>query len=144
MLLSTGEQISISLCAMAIERMGYQAISADIWARIYQGDTIPSADTTRSGAPSSQPLCPTPIRFPRRGSGALPWKMWPMPTPRDIRLSCWAGRCGGGGQLARPPAVKHHVADGVAGNCNGVEHILHSGQRHRRHLPREGKTDSYL
>ena len=27
MLLSTGEQISISLCVMAIERMGYQAIS---------------------------------------------------------------------------------------------------------------------
>ena len=31
MLLSTGEQISISLCAMAIERMGYQAISLTGW-----------------------------------------------------------------------------------------------------------------
>ena len=31
MLLSTGEQISISLCAMAIERMGYQVISLTGW-----------------------------------------------------------------------------------------------------------------
>ena len=31
MLLATGEQISISLCAMAIERMGYQAISLTGW-----------------------------------------------------------------------------------------------------------------
>ena len=31
MLLSTGEQISISLCAMAIEHMGYQAISLTGW-----------------------------------------------------------------------------------------------------------------
>ena len=31
MLLSTGEQISIALCAMAIERMGYQAISLTGW-----------------------------------------------------------------------------------------------------------------
>ena len=31
MLLSTGEQISISLCAMAIEAMGYQAISLTGW-----------------------------------------------------------------------------------------------------------------
>ncbi len=31
MLLSTGEQISISLCAMAIEQMGYQAISLTGW-----------------------------------------------------------------------------------------------------------------
>ena len=31
MLLSTGEQISISLCAMAIERMGYQAVSLTGW-----------------------------------------------------------------------------------------------------------------
>ena len=31
MLLSTGEQISISLCVMAIERMGYQAISLTGW-----------------------------------------------------------------------------------------------------------------
>lgn len=31
MLLSTGEQISISLCSMAIERMGYQAISLTGW-----------------------------------------------------------------------------------------------------------------
>ena len=31
MLLATGEQISISLCAMAIERMGYQVISLTGW-----------------------------------------------------------------------------------------------------------------
>ena len=31
MLLATGEQISISLCAMAIERMGYQAVSLTGW-----------------------------------------------------------------------------------------------------------------
>ncbi|MCI8304870.1 MAG: aspartate kinase [Lawsonibacter sp.] len=31
MLLATGEQISVSLCAMAIERMGYQAISLTGW-----------------------------------------------------------------------------------------------------------------
>ena len=31
MLLPTGEQISISLCAMAIERMGYQAVSLTGW-----------------------------------------------------------------------------------------------------------------
>ena len=31
MLLATGEQISIALCAMAIERMGYQAISLTGW-----------------------------------------------------------------------------------------------------------------
>ena len=31
MLLSTGEQISISLCAMAIEKMGYQAVSLTGW-----------------------------------------------------------------------------------------------------------------
>ena len=31
MLLSTGEQISIALCAMAIERMGYQAVSLTGW-----------------------------------------------------------------------------------------------------------------
>lgn len=31
MLLATGEQISISLCAIAIERMGYQAISLTGW-----------------------------------------------------------------------------------------------------------------
>ena len=31
MLLSTGEQISIALCAMAIEQMGYQAISLTGW-----------------------------------------------------------------------------------------------------------------
>ena len=31
MLLATGEQISISLCAMAIERMGYQAMSLTGW-----------------------------------------------------------------------------------------------------------------
>ena len=31
MLLSTGEQISCSLCAMAIERMGYQAVSLTGW-----------------------------------------------------------------------------------------------------------------
>ena len=31
MLLSTGEQISISLCAMAIEHMGYQAVSLTGW-----------------------------------------------------------------------------------------------------------------
>ena len=31
MLLSTGEQISISLCAMAIEAMGYQVISLTGW-----------------------------------------------------------------------------------------------------------------
>jgi len=31
MLLSTGEQISISLCAMAIARMGYQAVSLTGW-----------------------------------------------------------------------------------------------------------------
>jgi len=31
MLLSTGEQISIALCAMAIEKMGYQAISLTGW-----------------------------------------------------------------------------------------------------------------
>ena len=31
MLLSTGEQISISLCAMAIERMGIQAVSLTGW-----------------------------------------------------------------------------------------------------------------
>ncbi len=31
MLLATGEQVSIALCAMAIERMGYQAISLTGW-----------------------------------------------------------------------------------------------------------------
>ena len=31
MLLATGEQISIALCAMAIERMGYQAVSLTGW-----------------------------------------------------------------------------------------------------------------
>ncbi len=31
MLLSTGEQISIALCAMAIEKMGYQAVSLTGW-----------------------------------------------------------------------------------------------------------------
>ena len=31
MLLATGEQISVSLCAMAIERMGYQAVSLTGW-----------------------------------------------------------------------------------------------------------------
>ena len=35
---------------------------------------------------------------------------------------------GSRGQLARPPAIKHHVADGVSGDGNGVEHVLHPGQ----------------
>ena len=36
---------------------------------------------------------------------------------------------GGGGQLASPPAIEHHVADGVALDGDGVEHVLHAGQR---------------
>ena len=36
---------------------------------------------------------------------------------------------GGGGQLAGAPAVEHHVADGVAAHGDGVEYILHTGQR---------------
>ena len=39
MLLSTGEQISISLCAMAIEAMGYQAISLTGWQAGMSTDT---------------------------------------------------------------------------------------------------------
>ena len=31
MLLSTGEQISVSLCAMALESMGFQAVSLTGW-----------------------------------------------------------------------------------------------------------------
>ena len=43
MLLSTGEQISISLCAMAIERMGYQAISLTGWQAGMLTDSVYSA-----------------------------------------------------------------------------------------------------
>ena len=39
MLLSTGEQISCSLCAMAIEAMGYQAISLTGWQAGMSTDT---------------------------------------------------------------------------------------------------------
>ena len=35
---------------------------------------------------------------------------------------------GGGGQLARAAAVEHHIAHGVSGDRDGVEHILHTGQ----------------
>lgn len=52
MLLSTGEQISVALCAMAVENMGYHAVSMNAWqagvhsntqygnARIVQIDTV--------------------------------------------------------------------------------------------------------
>ena len=43
MLLSTGEQISIALCAMAIERMGYQAISLTGWQAGVLTDSVYSA-----------------------------------------------------------------------------------------------------
>ena len=43
MLLSTGEQISIALCAMAIERMGYQAISLTGWQAGMLTDSVYSA-----------------------------------------------------------------------------------------------------
>ena len=43
MLLATGEQISISLCAMAIERMGYQAISLTGWQAGMLTDSVYSA-----------------------------------------------------------------------------------------------------
>lgn len=39
MLLSTGEQISIALCAMAIEKMGYQAVSLAGWQAGMSTDT---------------------------------------------------------------------------------------------------------
>ena len=35
---------------------------------------------------------------------------------------------GGGGQLARAAAIEHHVAHRVAGDGDGVEHVLHPGQ----------------
>ena len=43
MLLATGEQISIALCAMAIERMGYQAISLTGWQAGILTDSVYSA-----------------------------------------------------------------------------------------------------
>ena len=43
MLLSTGEQISIALCAMAIERMGYQAVSLTGWQAGMLTDSVYSA-----------------------------------------------------------------------------------------------------
>ena len=41
MLLATGEQISISLCAMAIEAMGYQVVSLTGWQAGVKSDTGP-------------------------------------------------------------------------------------------------------
>ena len=35
---------------------------------------------------------------------------------------------GGGGQLARAAAVEHHIAHGVSGDGDGVEHVLHADQ----------------
>ena len=43
MLLATGEQISISLCAMAIESMGYQAVSLTGWQAGMLTDSVYSA-----------------------------------------------------------------------------------------------------
>lgn len=43
MLLATGEQISISLCAMAIESMGYQAVSLTGWQAGMMTDSVYSA-----------------------------------------------------------------------------------------------------
>ena len=40
MLLATGEQISISLMAMAIERMGYQAVSLTGWQAGMRTDSV--------------------------------------------------------------------------------------------------------
>ena len=54
-----------------------------------------------------------------------------MPVPLQVlgNINDIGHHSGGRGQLTRSPAIEHHITDGVAGDGDGVEHVLHPGQR---------------
>ena len=101
-LLSTGEQISMSLLAMAIEQMGYPVISLTGW----QAGFL--TESTHRNAPHQKDQHRAPAeragqeehRHRRRLPGHQPLRRHHHPRPRRQRHQC-GGHCGGdeGGQM---------------------------------------------
>ena len=69
MLLATGEQISISLCAMAIEALGYPVISLTGWQRGCSPTPLTAVPGSSASAPTAYRLSWTPEDRP---GGRLP------------------------------------------------------------------------